>query len=339
MRRLIFVRPGQAEWQEAPEPRINATTQAIIEPLVIARCDLDVAFMQGIIPMKPGTAIGHETVARVREVGDGVTRFAPGDLVAVSSQISCGVCRNCLRGFTGRCESVPLGASFGMGREGDFGCLAADLARIPYADSMLFALPPGAQALDWIGFTDLAVDAWRAVGPQLAERPGANVLVIGGMPQAIGLYAAAIAVALGAGAVDYYDSDPQRLAQASSFGARPIRRGEAEPSHAYEIVVDSHHEAQSMAEAIRWVAPEGFITGVTIHLGAATPVPLMEAYHKGVTLKLGRPNCRTNMDAVCALCLSGQFQPQKLFTRFFDFDEAPQAWSAPELRVVASRLA
>jgi threonine dehydrogenase-like Zn-dependent dehydrogenase len=70
-------------------------------------------------------------------------------------------------------------------------------------------------------------------------------------------------------------------------------------------------------------AHEGFITGVTIHLGAATPVPLMEAHHKGVTIKLGRPNCRTNMDAVCALCLSGRFQPQKLITRSFDFDEAP----------------
>jgi threonine dehydrogenase-like Zn-dependent dehydrogenase len=339
MRRLTFVRPGQAEWRESPEPRIDGATQAIIEPLVIARCDLDVAFMQGVIPMKADTAIGHETIARVREVGDGVKRFAPDDLVAVSSQISCGLCRNCLRGFTGRCESVPFGASFGMGREGDFGCLAGDLARVPYADSMLFALPPGAQALDWIGFTDLAVDAWRAVGPQLAARPGANVLVIGGMPHAIGLYAAAIAVALGAGAVDYYDGDSQRLAQALKFGARPIRRGDAEPAESYEIVVDSHHEAHSMAEAIRWVAPAGFITGVTIHLGAATPVPLMEAYHKGVTIKLGRPNCRTNMDAVCALCVSGRFQPQKLITRLFEFDQAPQAWAAADLRVVASRSA
>lgn len=337
MRRLTFTAPGRLQWQEVASPAITAETQAIIEPLVIGRCDLDVAFVAGLIPMKPGTPIGHEAIGRVVEVGDGVRHFAPGDLVAVASQISCGTCRNCLRGFTGRCEAVPLGASFGMGREGDFGCLAADRALIPYADAMLFKLPGGANPREWIGFTDLAVDAWRSVGPQLAERPGADVLVIGGMPHAIGLYAAAIAVALKAGRVVYYDSDPRRLAQAEAFGAQAVTRGQAEPAGPFEIVVDSHHEPTSLAEAVRFVAPQGHVTSVTIHLGVATPVPLMEAYHKGLTLHLGRPNCRTNMDPVCALCQEGRFVPDRLFTRFFDFDHAPEAWSDAALRVVATR--
>lgn len=337
MKRLTLVSPRKLQWQEASEPRITDARQAVIEPIVIGRCDLDIGFVQGLMPMPSGTPIGHEAIAIVREVGTGVTRFKPGDLVAVSSQISCGQCRNCLRGYTGRCLTVPFGASYGMGREGDFGCLAADSALVPYADSMLFALPKGAVPLDWIGFTDLALDAWRSVGPQLADRPGARVLVIGGIPYGIGIYAAAIAVALGAGEVVYYDSDAVRLEQAAQYGAKVVPRGHAEPEGLFEIVVDSHHDAVAISEAVRFVAPEGYITSITIHLGAGTPVPLMEAYHKGVTVKLGRPNCRTNMDHVCALCESGKFQPQKLLTRLFDFDDAPEGWAASDLRVVAAK--
>jgi threonine dehydrogenase-like Zn-dependent dehydrogenase len=105
----------------------------------------------------------------------------------------------------------------------------------------------------------------------------------------------------------------------------------------FEVVVDGHHEAHSVAEAMRWVAPEGYITSVTIHLGVTTPIPLMEAYHKGVTLKLGRPNCRASMEHVCALCVSGSFSPHHLSSRLFSFDDAPEAWAAQDLRVVASK--
>lgn len=268
MKRLTFVAPRNLQWQETPEPKITDAQQAVIEPIVIGRCDLDIGFVQGLLPMGSGTPIGHEAIAIVREVGTGVTRFKPGDLVAVTSQISCGKCGNCLRGYTGRCQTVPFGASSGMGREGDFGCLAADSALVPFADSMLFSLPQGAVPLDWIGFTDLAVDAWRSVGPQLADRPGARVLVIGGIPYSIGIYSAAIAVALGAGEVVYYDSDAERLEQAAQYGAKTVKRGNAEPEGFFEVVVDSHHDVVSISEAVRFVAPEGYITSITIHLGA-----------------------------------------------------------------------
>lgn len=337
MRQLTFIAPGRLAWQDVPTPRITGPLQAVVEPVVIARCDLDLAFVRGIVPMQTGTAIGHEAIGRVLAVGDGVHRFKPGDMVVVPAQISCGSCGNCRRGFTGRCQSVPFGAAFGMGREGDFGCLAADAVKVPYADAMLFPLPPGANPVEWIGFVDMAQDAWRAVAPQLFQRPDARVLVIGGMPQVIGLYAVAIAVALGAAEVVYFDDEPLRLAEAKRFGAQAVRRGDSEPTGQFEIVVDGHHEARSMVEAIRWVAPEGCVTSVTLHLGATTPVPLMEAYHKGVSLKLGRPNCRATMEHVCALCVAGRFRPHEITTRLFGFDDAPTAWAADDLRTVAAR--
>ncbi len=334
MRQLTFAGPGRVAWREVPEARVEGPLEAVVEPLVIGRCDLDVGYVRGFVPLKPGEPIGHEAIGRVVDVGSEVRRVRPDDDVVVPSQISCGWCRNCRRGFTGRCQSVPMGASYGMGREGGFGCSAADRVRVPFADAMLFPLPAGAAPRDWIGFADMALDAWRAVGAPMLARPGARVLVIGGWPSVIGIYAAGLAAALGGEAADYWDDDDERLAEAVRFGARAIARGRAEPDGLYEIVVDCRVDPRAVAEAIRFVEPEGVITSVTYHAGD-TPAPLLEAYRKGVTWHIGRPNVRAQMDALCPLCTKGIFHPEHLSTTFVAYQDAPEAWVGGQLRVAA----
>lgn len=336
MRQLTFVQPGKVEWREAPDARITAAVEAVVRPLVLGRCDLDVGFLAGKAPMAPGSPIGHEMIGEVIEVGDAVRGVRPGQLVIVPSQISCGTCRNCRRGFTGRCLSVPFGAGYGMGRDGDFGCAAADLVRVPFADAMLVPLPAGADPVAMIGAADMALDAWRAVAPQLVERPGARVLVMGGLASVIGIYAAGIAVALGAGQVDYCDHDPARLAEAARYGANPLRRP-CDLSGPYEIVVDADGEAETLVQAIRATEPEGLFTSVTIHMRPLTGLPLIEMYHKGIHFRTGRANVRTNMEPVLALCAHGHFHPDRIETRLYAFDEAPEAWMDAAVRTAAAR--
>jgi alcohol dehydrogenase len=336
MRQLTFEAAGKVAWREVPDAAIGSGVEAIVRPLVIGRCDLDIGYVRGIVPMTAGEAIGHEMIGEIVDVGDGVRRFRPGQRVVVPAQISCGTCRQCRRGYTGRCETVPFAASYGMGRQGGFGGLAADRVRVPFADAMLFPLPGGVSPVDWIGFTDMAQDAWRAVGPALRERPGARVLVIGGLPAVIGIYAAGLAVAAGASAVDFYDDDAVRLAEAAKFGANPIRRGEGEPSGVYEIVVGASIAPQAIFEALRFAEPEAIVTSVSIHFGEATPVPLMLAYNKGVTYRTGRPNCRAHMEDVAHLCASHRFAPERLTTKVFDYDDAPAAWLDPALRTACT---
>lgn len=79
--------------------------------------------------------------------------------------------------------------------------------QVPQADAMLVALPDGMDPVTVASASDNIPDAWRAVGPQLTIDPGADVLVVGGNPPSIGLYAAGIAVALGS-TVTYFDNDP-----------------------------------------------------------------------------------------------------------------------------------
>ena len=340
MRQLTFVSQGHVEWREAPEPKIQSALAATVRPLAIGRCDLDTGYVRGLAPIASGEPIGHEMIGEVVEVGDAVDRFRPGDRVIVSAQISCGHCRMCSRGFTGRCENVPFGASYGMGREGGFGSLACDLALVPFADAMLVSLPQGADPGAMIGVADMALDAWRAVGPQLTARPGARVLVMGGAAQVIGLYAAGIVVACGAGEAVYADDDPARRAQAARFGAKICRPEEL--SGAFEIIVEASGDAALMVKALDLAEPEALVTAVSIHFGAATPMPLQMMYWRGMQFATGRPNCRAQMEPLLARCSSApgvadHFHPAVIEQTVYDFDDAPQAWMDPALRIVAAR--
>jgi NADPH:quinone reductase-like Zn-dependent oxidoreductase len=89
----VFLGPGRAEWQEATEPVIAGALEAIVEPVAVATCDLDVAILRGRFRAFPGPfPLGHEGVARVTDVGDAVSSVSPGDLVVVPFQICCGTC-------------------------------------------------------------------------------------------------------------------------------------------------------------------------------------------------------------------------------------------------------
>ena len=340
MRQLTFVRAGKAEWREVASPQIDSPLAAIIRPRAVGRCDLDTAYMRGVVPLTTGEPIGHEMIGEVMEVGDGVLRISPGDTVICSAQICCGKCGMCRRGFTGRCEAVPFAASYGMGREGGYGCLAADLAYVPFADAMLAPLPAGADPAAMIGTADMALDAWRAVGPQLVARPGARVLVLGGQASVIALYAAGIAQAQGASEVVYADGDAARRDQAARYGCATCDPAAIEGS--FGIVVEGSGTVEALTMAFQAAEPEALVTSVAIHFGAATPVPLQAMYWKGVTFSTGRPNCRSAVEPLLACCRAGVhgrpgFRPDVICQSVHNFDDMPDAWGEAAIRVVACR--
>ena len=223
MRQLTFEEAGRYAWRDVPEPQITAPEQALVRPLMVACCDLDVAVCHGRVPLPPGYAVGHEGLAEVVAVGDDVNGVRVGDRVVVPFQISCGSCRECRRGVTGSCGSVPLMAAYGMAPIAglDGGGFMSDLVLVPYADAMLVPVPEAIEPISIASLSDNIPDGWRAVGPfehELARLDPVDrrVLVIGRL--SIGLYAAAFAAALGAHA-DYVDTDAQRLAAAEKLGA------------------------------------------------------------------------------------------------------------------------
>lgn len=47
MRQLTFIEPGKLEWHEVPEPQLTDPKQAIVRPVAVATCDLEVRRAQG----------------------------------------------------------------------------------------------------------------------------------------------------------------------------------------------------------------------------------------------------------------------------------------------------
>jgi alcohol dehydrogenase len=324
MRQLTYTGPRMLEWQDVPEPQIQGPGEALVAPLTVATCDLDAMLVSGESPYPPPIAVGHETVARVVDVGDGVGSCAPGDTVAVPFQISCGECARCQSGRSGNCEAVPFLSMYGFGAAGgDWGGALSDLMRIPFAESMLVPVPAGVDIAAVASMGDNIVDGWRTVAPQLAAEPGADVLVVGGTPS-IGLYAAGAAVALGAGRVDYVDDDDDRRERARALGANPMPHEAAGELGKYTITVDSSGHPDGLRRALRALAPDGTCTSTGIYF---TPqeMPLLEMYTKITTFETGRVHARAHMAQALRAVADGAFRPEVVTTATVPFEQAAEA--------------
>jgi threonine dehydrogenase-like Zn-dependent dehydrogenase len=326
MEQLTYTAPNVLEWREAPEPRLSSDAAALVRPVAVATCDLDALIIQGISPFAPPFPLGHECVAEVVEVGDAVDAVEPGQLVSVPFQISCGECRACRAGRTSNCTGVAFMSSYGFGPAVEqWGGFLSDLVCVPYAEHMLVAVPAGLEPASIASASDNISDAWRAVGPALAEEPGAEVMVVGGAgPGSIGLYAAGIAVAMGSQSVLYVDADVSRRETAARLGAQtlaeiPKRAGP------YAITVDASADPDGLALALRSTAPDGICTSTAIYFAEQPTMPLLEMYTKGITFRTGRVNARTEMPHVLHLAASGALHPELVTTKVLPWADGADA--------------
>ncbi|MFM9852844.1 MAG: alcohol dehydrogenase catalytic domain-containing protein [Sphingomonadaceae bacterium] len=338
MQQLYFLSPGSFEWRDVAAPRIRDDRHAIVRPLAVARCDLDLYIALGAAPFAGPFAFGHEAIGEVVEAGD-KSGVKPGDRVVVPFQISCGDCDNCRRGYTNSCSAVPLYSAYGLASKGrqDFGGALADLMLVPYADHMLVPLPPEVDPVMAASACDNIADGWRGVAPHLLARPGASVLVIGGLAQSVGIYAAGSAVALGAGRVLYLDDNDINRTRAAAMGAEvaPLALGDGrQADDQFEIVVEAAGSAPALAFAVRSTAANGVLTSVSMHFDATTPVPLTQAYYKGLTFHTGRVQSRPLLPAILGCIACGTLHPEHVTHRMAPFAEAGDAMTDPGPKLV-----
>jgi threonine dehydrogenase-like Zn-dependent dehydrogenase len=338
MKQLTLVETGRVEWLDAPEPTLEGAGQALVRPIAVALCDLDANIVQGTFPLQAPVALGHEFVAEVVEVGDAVGSVRPGDSVVVPFQISCGECERCRRGQTGDCESVPRLSMYGFGAfGGDWGGALSDLVRVPYADAMLVALPDGIEPATVASASDNIPDAWRTVGPHLARRPGAEVLIVADGARSIALYAVDLALSLGAARVVYIDTDAARLGVAAELGAETL---EGDPPHRagpFPITVNASLTHAGLACAIRSTEPGGVCTSVAIVPEQETPVPLFEMYTNGIEFHTGRVMARSVIPELLDLAAAGRLHPERVTSKVVRWDDAAEAVAEPETKLVVTR--
>ncbi|MGZ5312206.1 MAG: zinc-dependent alcohol dehydrogenase [Solirubrobacterales bacterium] len=336
MRELDFVEKGRLEWREAGEPSLRGDGEALVRPLAVATCDLDLMIVRGLVPTGDPFPFGHECVAEVTEVGDAVSSVKPGDVVSVPFQISCGECERCRRGQTGNCERVERMAMYGLPMGTNYGGFLSDSARVPFADAMLVPVPEGIAPEAVASVSDNIPDAWRTVGPQLAERPGSPVLITAS-GASIALYATSIALALGAERVDLVGGNSWLRGRAAELGANLLDEEFPKRLGPYPVVVDACGDPEGLACALRSTEPEGICTSIGIYFAEATPVPLLEMYTKGIRFHTGRVHARPAMEPVLELVREGRFAPERITAETASWDDAAEAVAGHRGKLVISR--
>ena len=337
MRALVLRKPGRLEWTEVPAPPAPGPGAAVVRPVAMATCDLDRPLGLGHTAFPLPLQIGHECVAEVVSVGDGVQMVAVGDLVVVPFQVSCGQCRACVRGFTGNCRSVPPLAMFGFGAAGGmWGGVMADLVAVPFADAMLVALPGGVDPVVAASSADTLSDAYRHVGPHVddvRDHPdGPAVIVVGAvdassrfsasMPMFAGLITRALlpeADFLLVDARPWVRNHAERLGlAATSVGG--LRRRQA------PLVVDASASPRGLRYALSAVAPDGRCSCAgSLHAAAQVPAALM--FGRNVTLSIARSHIRRALPQVMGL-LSGGLNLAEVITQRGSFDDARELMEA-----------
>ena len=224
--------------REKPEPGA-----ALVRTEMAGICGTDVHLWKGQLPISLPVIMGHETVGRIEQLGEGLERdwtgqpLKIGDRVTWNSAVSCGACYYCAEkkqptrcphrrayGIGHRCDQPP----HLLGGYGEFHYL---LPR-----TTIFKLPDDLPTESVIGAGCALITAIHGV-----ERTGIawrdNVVVQGAGP--VGIAALAVAKSAGAGQVIVIGGPKHRLEMAQRFGADHL------------INIDDVREPQARLEAVR----------------------------------------------------------------------------------------
>lgn len=331
MKALIHDGHGTIVLGERPLPRVVEPTDAVVRVTRSSICTSDLHIMRGAVPRAlPNTVLGHEFVGVVEEVGSGVTKFAPGDRVAVNVETFCGSCFYCRRGYVNNCER----GGWELGCRID-GC-QAEYVRVPFADNAFTAIPPSVSDEGALFLGDiLATGFWGAEIAQI--EPGGTVAVIGAGP--VGLTTMMCARLYNPERVVAIEIDPARRATAVREGLADV----ALDPHAVDAEVEIRaltqgRGADAVIEAaggpdtfeMAWrVARPNAVVVVSAMYEHDQVLPLPSMYGKNLTFKTGGVDAY-GLDRVMALIEEGRIDTSCLVSKRYALNDIVEAYRAFE---------
>lgn len=335
MRTLVFVGPGQLEWREAADPVLGGNQEALVRPIAATTCDLDQLLIRGEAPFEGPFPLGHECVAEVVDLGDGVSGLELGQRVIVAWHIACGVCGRCRAGLTAHCEAVPYGAMYGIPVAGEWGGLFSDAVRVPFAKAMLVPVPENLEPGALASAGDNLALALECLAADLKECPGAKVLILGA--GSVGLYGVELAIALGAEQLLYVDRDRDRRKLALSLGAEVAEQPPERKAGAFEIVLDAAMDEEWLRAGSLLLEPEGVLECPSLYFKETVALPLFQMAVRGVRFHTGRGNAGVHIPEVLRLVGEGVIRPERVTSEVVAWDSAAEALCEPSFKPVFVR--
>lgn len=277
----------------------------------------------GAVRLKEPMILGHEVSGHIDALGEGVTGFKIGDLVAISPSRPCGNCEYCAEGLRNHCmnmrfygSAMPFPHIQGAFRE----YLVADATQCVKADG----LTPGEAAM--AEPLSVCLHGVRRAGEML----GRKVLITGCGP--IGALAILAARRAGAAEIVVTDLADGALAYGLKVGAdRAINIGtEPEALAAYavgkgyfDVLLECTGVASALASGIAAMRPRGVI--VQLGLGGDMNVPVQAITGKELDLR-GSFRFHEEFNTAVRLMQSGLIDVKPLITHSMKLEEAEAAF-------------
>ncbi len=341
MQRLEFIKKNQLEWREVPTPIISGLNQAIVRPLAVSRCDLDLPILRGQTLFRAPFPIGHEFVGEITALSEDVTgNFQIGMRVAVPFQISCGHCHYCKTDRSKSCSSVPYASAYGMGKSGkDFGGALTEAVLVPYAKEMLVPIKDSTDLVSIASISDNLVEAWKLAGIFLNANKNQSVLILGGAAASISLYTASLANFMGAPEILYMDTDVSRLQLAESMGVHveQVKEFPKATSKRYDIVAEASGTKEGWLCGLRSLDIDGKFGSASIFWSNDFPIPYLDLYNNGASINIGRVKSREWIPEILRLVEVNGYNPASVVTRTAKWDVAHEAYLEEETKLVIVR--
>ena len=275
--------------------------------------------------------LGHEISGVVREVGQDVNKFKPGDRVTMTFHTACGQCRACYSGHSNLCQS-GYGA-IGFKFNGGYGHLVV----MPAADVNLVHLP---DAVDFVSAAALGcrfMTAYHGLVDRAVIRPGEWVAIFG--LGGIGLSAVQIASTLGAQVIAVDISD-NKLEMAKTEGATAtLNASKQKTTEAIldltqggaDLSVDALGMSQTALPAVSSLRRGGRhlqigLTGQADQGKMALPVDAMVLQEISFVGTFGCPT--TSYPGLLTLVANGKLNPQSLVTSTIPVENVNDVLSA-----------
>ena len=243
------------EYGDFPDPD-PGRNEVLVDMKAGALNHLDVWTRKGLpgIDLEMPHIPGSDGAGEVVEVGEGVTRFEPGDRVALSAGVSCGDCEYCRHGEHSLCVRFHIIGEHVRG-------VHSELAAIP--EDNLLEVPEGVPWETAAAAPLVFQTAWRMLISRAELTPGEDVLVLGASG---GVGHAAVQIADYAGANVYATgSSEAKLQHARDLGAQA----------AFD------YTEEDFADRIREETGKRGVDVVVDHVGAATWQDSLASLAKG----------------------------------------------------------
>lgn len=312
MKALIWHKSGVREIVEKPLPKICDDRDVIVKVKLSSICTSDIHITKGFVPRAvPETALGHEFVGEVIEVGSGIENLKKGDRVAANCITFCGECFFCKRGFINNCEN----GGWELGCRID-GC-QAEYVRVPFGDTGLTKLPDNVGYADALFVGDILSSGY--FGAELCEiKPDDTVAIIGSGP--VGLCSMACAKIFSAGKIIAIDIDDSRLDIArknklADYFINPLKTDvektvkDITNNHGADGVIEAAGGENSFETAWKIARPNAVVAVVAMYESSQI-LPLPDMYGKNLIFKTG------GVDAVHCEKLLQLISENKLSTNF-----------------------